>query len=268
MLKFISFGSGSSGNCYYLFTETDGLLIDSGIGVRALKKGFSQKGLRMDMVHNILVTHDHADHIKSVGNVSAENDIPVYSTRVVHDGIHRNFYVHTKVPPKLVRYLEKDVTTKIGEFIVTPFDVPHDSADNVGYCVEFQGVIFCIITDIGEITTEIRRYIGKAQYLVIESNHDEQMVISGKYPDYLKKRILGNRGHLSNANCGLALAENMKESLRQVWLCHLSEENNHPELARKTVETILRSHGIVPGKDIKLEVLGRKTPSYIFTLSP
>lgn len=268
MLKFISFGSGSSGNCYYLFTDTDGLLIDAGIGIRALKKGFSQNGLCMDLVHNILVTHDHADHIKSVGNVSADYKIPVYSTKEVHEGIYRNFYVHKKVEPQLIRYLEKDVTINIGDFIVTPFSVPHDSADNVGYCVEYQGIIFCIITDIGEITSDIRHYIAKAQYLVIESNHDEQMVISGKYPDYLKRRILGNRGHLSNANCGLALAENMTDSLRQVWLCHLSEENNHPELARKTVDSILRSYGIVPGKDIRLEVLRRKTPSAIFTLSP
>lgn len=267
MLKFISFGSGSSGNCYYLFSETDGLLIDVGIGIRALKKGFFQNGLRMDLVHNILVTHDHADHIKSVGKVSTDYNIPVYSTREVHDGIHRNFYVHTKIPSQLVRYLNKGVTIKVGDFVVTPFAVPHDSADNVGYSVEYKGINFCLVTDIGEITADIRHHIGKAQYLVIESNHDEQMVISGKYPDYLKKRILGNRGHLSNANCGLALAENMTESLRVVWLCHLSEENNHPELARKTVDTTLRSYGIVAGQDIQLEVLGRKTPSPVFTLS-
>jgi phosphoribosyl 1,2-cyclic phosphodiesterase len=154
----------------------------------------------------------------------------------------------------------------LGSFEITPFGVPHDSTDNVGYSIVVGGVTFCLMTDVGHITDEMKGYIGSANYLVIESNHDEDMVRQGPYPMYLKTRILGDTGHLSNNNCGLALAENATEKLKQVWLCHLSEENNHPELARKTVESVLRSYGIIVGKDFKLEVLKRRTPSEIYEL--
>jgi phosphoribosyl 1,2-cyclic phosphodiesterase len=112
----------------------------------------------------------------------------------------------------------------------------------------------------------MKETISRANYLIIEANHDVEMVESGPYPPYLKKRILSPSGHLSNTECGKVIAENMTECLRQVWLCHLSEENNHPELARKTVETILRSYGIVPGKDVELEVLRRQLPTGVFEL--
>ena len=266
MLRFISFGSGSSGNCYYLFTETDSLLIDVGVGIRTLKKYFHNYGLRFEDVHNILITHDHADHVKSVGSLSNDYHLPVYTTRKVHSGIENNYCVRKKINGANVHVVEKGVPFVLGEFRITPFGVPHDSTDNVGYQVECGGVTFCLITDVGHITDEMHDFIGRANYLVLEANHDEEMLKQGPYPQYLKDRILGPNGHLSNTSCGKALAENATEALRHVWLCHLSEENNHPELARKTVEQILRSYGIVAGKDFILEVLKRKTPSEIYTL--
>lgn len=267
MLKFISFGSGSSGNSYYLYTETDGLLIDAGVGIRTMKKGFRDYGLSLSAIHNILITHDHADHIKCVGSISHELNVPVYTTGKVHEGILKNYCVQRKVSKDLARTVEKGTTIEVGEFRVTPFSVPHDSADNVGYAIEAEGVTFCIITDAGEITDEIKPFINKANYLVMEANHDEEMLRSGPYPDHLKRRITSAAGHLSNKACGIALAENMSEDLRHVWLCHLSEENNHPELARKTVEAILRGYGIVAGKDLMLDVLKRKTPTGVYELT-
>jgi phosphoribosyl 1,2-cyclic phosphodiesterase len=112
----------------------------------------------------------------------------------------------------------------------------------------------------------MKTYISRANYLVIEANHDEEMVANGPYPQFLKGRILSDTGHLSNRSCGLSLVENMTEQLRYVWLCHLSEENNHPELARKTVESVLRDFGIIVGVDLKMEVLKRNTPTGIFEL--
>jgi phosphoribosyl 1,2-cyclic phosphodiesterase len=144
--------------------------------------------------------------------------------------------------------------------------VPHDASENVGFEIQVEGVDFVIITDAGSVTDEMKDIIAHANYLVIEANHDVEMVKSGPYPEYLKKRILSHNGHLSNTDCGHAIAENMSEHLRQVWLCHLSEENNHPELARKTVEAVLRSYGIVPGKDLKLEVLRRQMPTGVYEL--
>ena len=267
MLKFISFGSGSSGNCYLLYTATDGLLIDSGIGTRLLKRHMKDYGLNLKNVHNIIVTHDHADHVKAVGCISHEIGVPVYATREVHAGIRRNYCVRKKVDESLVRYLEKEQRVTIGEFSVTPFAVPHDSADNVGYRIEHEGVVFCIVTDAGEVTPEIKRSIAEANYLVMEANHDVQMLEAGKYPPYLKSRIRSGTGHLSNEECGRALAENLTERLKHVWLCHLSEENNHPELARKTVEDILQRNGIKTGEGMAVEVLKRKSPSEIYELA-
>jgi phosphoribosyl 1,2-cyclic phosphodiesterase len=155
---------------------------------------------------------------------------------------------------------------QLGVFRITPFSVPHDATENVGYQIEAEGVVFCIITDAGCITDEMKDYITRADYLVIEANHDVEMLLQGPYPQHLKDRIKSKTGHLSNKDCAVAIAENMKEGLKHVWLCHLSEENNHPELARKTVESVLRQYGIVVGKDIQLEVLKRKTPSGIYDL--
>ena len=266
MLRFISFGSGSSGNSYYLYTETDSILIDVGVGIRSLKKHFHNYGLRFEDVHHIFITHDHADHVKSVGSLSTDYHLPVYATRKIHVGIERNYCVRKKIAPNHVHVIEKGVPLNVGEFKVTPFGVPHDSTDNVGYFVECEGVTFCLITDVGHITEEMHDFIGRSNYLVIEANHSEEMLQQGHYPQYLKDRILGPNGHLSNVACGQALADYASPGLRHVWLCHLSEENNHPELARKTVEQILRSKGIVVGKDFELEVLRRKTPSEIYKL--
>jgi len=266
MMKFISFGSGSSGNCYLLTTPNDALLIDLGVGLRGLKKDFRNYGLSLSMVHHVLITHDHADHIKSVGSFSHDYNIPVYATREVHVGINRNYCITQKISSELARVIEKGKTYQIGDFSVSPFGVPHDSSDNVGYFIEAEGTNFCVMTDVGTVTDEMKEYIRRARHLVIEANHDEEMVASGPYPQFLKTRILSQTGHLSNRNCALALIENMTDDLHNVWLCHLSEENNHPELARKTVESLLRDYGIIAGVDIQLEVLKRNSPTGVFEL--
>ena len=266
MLKFISLGSGSSGNCYFIYTETDGLLIDVGVGIRTLKKHFKDYGLNMALVHRLLITHDHADHIKSVGSMSHDYHLPVYATQIVHEGIDRNYCVVRKVSADLRHLVTPGETFRVGDFLVTPFSVPHDSSDNVGYYIEAQGTSICIITDAGCVTEEMAAYISRAQYLVIEANHDIEMLMQGPYPQHLKQRILSKTGHLSNVDSGKAIAENMSEDLRHVWLCHLSEENNHPELARKTVETVLRSYGVIVGKDLELEVLKRTVPTGVYEL--
>lgn len=267
MLKFVSFGSGSSGNCYYLFTDNDGLMIDIGVGVRTLKKHLSSVGVSLKNIHNIIITHDHADHVKSVGSVSRDLKVPVYATAKVHEGIEKNYCVRCKVAPERKKLVEYNTTIVLGDFTVTPFHVPHDSKDCVGYEVEAEGVTFVIMTDVGHVTDEMKTLISKANYLVIEANHDLEMLENGSYPEYLKKRIKSGIGHLSNKECGEALAENATPNLKHVWLCHLSEENNHPELARKTVEQVLHSYGIVAGADFKLDVLKRTAPSDVYELT-
>jgi phosphoribosyl 1,2-cyclic phosphodiesterase len=266
MLRFISFGSGSSGNCYYLFNDCGGIIIDAGIGVRMLKKYFDQYGLKFSNVKAILLTHDHADHVKSVGSLSRDYNLPVYATKKVHEGIDNNYIVHYKVSMESRHYINAGESFNIDDFEIMPVIVPHDSSDNVGYRINYGGTIFVLITDAGHVTTEMAQLISEANYLVFESNHEVEKLIHGRYPDYLKKRILSDFGHLSNEDCGNALRDYATPNLKRVWLCHLSYDNNDPELARYTVEGILRDKGIILGKDFELDVLKRKTPSEIFNL--
>lgn len=266
MLEFLCLGSGSSGNCYLLKTENSGILIDAGIGIRQLKKSLKEYGFSLDHIDAVLITHDHADHIKAVGHLANDFNKPVYATELVHLGINRNYCTTSKLTAKHQRVVCKGMETQIGDFTVKPYEVSHDSTDCVGYRIETMGTTFCIITDCGVVTHQVAEAISAANYLVIEANYEESMLQSGPYPAYLKGRIQSEKGHLSNHQCAEALVNHATPELRHVWLCHLSEENNHPELARKTVDQVLRSNGIVTGKDFELEVLKRKTPSGVYIL--
>ncbi|MBO4802319.1 MAG: MBL fold metallo-hydrolase [Bacteroidaceae bacterium] len=268
MLKFICLGSGSSGNGYFLWTDTDAIMIDAGIGIKLLKRYIQTYDLPWERMRAVLITHDHADHIKSIGKLAAEYSLPVYSTELVHQGIARNYCVSPNLKTEYQYHLEIDKLLQLGDFAVTAFSVPHDSTECVGFRVEAQGVRFCLITDIGHVTERVKEEVSLANYLVLESNHDQEMLMSGPYPAYLKGRIAGPTGHLSNREAAELLANSSSPALRHVWLCHLSEENNHPELARKTVDSILRSYGIIPNVDFHLDVLRRKVPSEIYDLTP
>lgn len=261
MLQFISFGSGSCGNCSYLTNGRDAVLIDAGVGIRQLKRYFREYNVRTSLLRGILITHDHADHVKAAGYVSSEFRLKVFATEKVHEGMLRNYHTTRKVDAEWRVNFEKDETFRLGSLSITPFCLPHDSAENVGFCIESDGEVFTLMTDVGCVTDVVKQQIGRSNYLVLEADYDEEMLEKGPYPIYLQNRIRSGTGHLSNAQCAEALAENFHEHLRNVWLCHLSEENNHPELARKTVEYKLRQYGIIAGKDFQLEVLRRGVPT-------
>ena len=266
MLQFISFGSGSCGNCSLLTNGRDSILIDAGVGIRHLKKFFREYGVKTQLIRGILITHDHTDHTKAAGYVSADYGFKVYATQRVHEGMLRNYHTTRKVDGHYRVDIEKDKVLQLGSLSITPFHIPHDSADNVGYCIESDGEVFTLMTDVGCVTEQVNQYISKSNYLVIEADYDTEMLQKGPYPPYLQKRIMSDSGHMSNDQCAQALAENFHEQLRNVWLCHLSEENNHPELARKTVEMKLRQYGIIAGKDFQLDVLRRGLPTGPWTL--
>lgn len=262
-IKFISLASGSSGNCYYLGTETYGLLIDAGIGIRTIRKALRDINVSLDSIRAVFVTHDHADHIKAVGHLGEKMNIPVYTTARIHEGINRSYCMTEKLSSS-VRYLEKEEPMMLEDFRIESFEVPHDGTDNVGYCVEIDGKVFSFLTDLGEITPTAARYIRKANYLILEANYDEEMLKMGSYPKYLKERISSNFGHMSNSDTADFLADNITENLHYIWLCHLSKDNNHPELAYKTVEWKLRCKGVLVGKDVQLLALKRNTPSELY----
>lgn len=266
MTEFICFGSGSSGNCYYLRADGYGIVVDLGIGIRTFKKHMRDYGLALAQIRAVLVTHDHTDHVKSVGSLSGEFRLPVYSSPEVHAGMHRNHFMTRKIGKDEIRHLTPGEATRIGPFAVTMFPVPHDSAGNNGFLIETGGTRLCLITDAGHVTPEMAGYIRRANYLVLESNYDESMLENGPYPPYLKKRISGQAGHLSNSECAETLAEHLGKDAKRVWLCHLSEENNHPELARKTTFARLEAAGYDLEGTLTVEPLKRTVPSPLYTL--
>lgn len=286
-MKFLCLGSGSCGNCYYLESGGTAIIIDLGIGIRAFKRHARDYGLRMPDIKAILVTHDHTDHVKAVGPLSIEQHIPVYASEGVHVGIQRNRFMTKKVPEPLKRTTTLDTPFRVGPFQITPFQVVHDSNDCNGYFIEVdmpepqddifdsaaalgaadagrEPLTFCIITDCGEFTDNLIPYVRRARYIVIESNYDAAMLASGPYPVYLKKRISGGRGHLDNALCAARLEQFLTPSTRAVWLCHLSQENNHPEIARHCTQAAIDR---LPFESKpQLFVLRREVPSGMVTL--
>jgi phosphoribosyl 1,2-cyclic phosphodiesterase len=202
--------------------------------------------------------------------MSNEYCLPVYATQLVHKGIEKSWCVRYKIPPQQVKIIEKGQPFRLDDFKVTPFGVPHDSLDNVGYCIESEDKTFVLITDVGHITDEMKPFIARANYLVIEADYEREKLISGTYPQTLKDRIMSDTGHQSNEECARAIAEYATPALKHVWLCHLSDENNHPVLAEKTVKMVLGEYGIKagnePGADFKLDVLKRNAPCGIFDL--
>ena len=267
MITFVSIGSGSSGNCSYLANDWEAILIDAGVGIRRLKRVMKEYGLSHQNLKGILITHDHADHVKAAGHVSTDLALPVFATPLVHQGITRNFHSLKKIAPERVINIDCDKEFRLAGFDITAFNLPHDSSENVGYSIKYGDKTFTIMTDVGTVTPNVLEYIGRSNYLVIEANYDEEMLRGGKYPKMLQDRIMSGTGHLSNHQAAKALSDTFHPDLHHVWLCHLSEENNHPELARKTVEYHLRTFGIVAGKDFELDVLRRTQPTGPFVLN-
>lgn len=258
--KLISLSSGSNGNCYYLGTSQYGILIDVGIGARTLIKYLREYGIAIETIAAILVTHDHADHIKSIGALGCKMNIPVYATQTVLQGIERSPYVRGRTL-SLKNIIEKEQIFRIRDFEITAFEVPHDTLENVGYQICIDGKTIVLVTDIGRVTETIVRFAKNANHLIIEANYDEDMLRNGRYPYYLKQRIVSGMGHLSNRLTGELVCSAYHSGMEEVWLCHLSQDNNRPEIAYQTVEFALQSKGIKVGKDVLLKTLNRGKPS-------
>lgn len=264
-LIFRCFGSGSSGNCYFLGTRYSGLLIDAGISARTIQKHLREMSMDFHNIIGVLITHDHADHIRAVGTLGERIHIPIYSTHEIHEGIDRNYGVMEKLRTSR-RYFEAEQEWQLFNYKINTFHISHDSTDCLGYVIDCKGQRFMIATDCGEPNETMCAYIRTANHLVIEANHDEQMLLNGPYPTYLKERILSPKGHQSNRTCGQILRDNFHNGLRNVFLCHLSKENNDPAVAMQTVTEILEEKNIIPGQDLFLKALDRVEPSPLYTL--
>ena len=285
-MKFLPIGSGSCGNCYYLESCGTAIIIDLGIGIRSFKQHIRDYGLSMEKIKAVIVTHDHTDHIKGVGPFAIARHTPVYASERVHQGIDRNRMMSKKIPQEQKAFTTLDTPFDVGPFRITPFAVMHDSNDCNGYFIEItqpeppedlfdlakacapsedeEPVTFCIITDCGTFTDNLIPYIQRARYLVIEANFDEEMLRKGPYPERLKRRIMNGFGHLDNAVCAKMLAHYLTPRTKRIWLCHISEENNHPEIAKSTVKNAIDATNL-PEKP-EISVLRRKCPTGMFVL--
>ena len=256
-LIFRSFASGSSGNCYYLGTRQQGILIDAGISARQIQKCLREMDLDFQNIMGVLITHDHADHIGSAGKLSSFLNVNVYVSKLVFDNIAVSYHRYHVDKDKLT-IIKAGETFSLGKFMITPFVIPHDASDNFGYKIINDDEVFTVMTDIGKPTKDVAEHIRNSNYLVIEADYDPYMLaVNPRYDKMLKNRITSGMGHLSNDQTAMMLYDNFHENLRFVSLCHLSQENNKPDLAKSIVLNKLKERNITENSNFRIEVLRR-----------
>lgn len=262
-ISFCSFSSGSSGNSYLVKSGNTAILIDAGISGKKILEGLKHVDTPLELVKGLLVTHEHGDHIKSITAITKKLENVI---------AYANEKTWSQIGEKVIA--EKKGTFKTGEefFIgdirVKSFNISHDAIEPVGFSFFHQGGQISIVTDTGHITEEIYEEIIDADLLVLESNHDVNMLKMCRYPWSVKQRILGLEGHLSNEDAGGALCRLIgdKEKKRQVLLAHLSKENNFPEMAFQTIKNRLQEADFYIGKNVHIEMIVKDQISAIYYL--
>lgn len=278
LLHYICFGSGSSGNSCYLGTAAGGIIVDAGIQTDIVEDTLLANGIGMDRVRAVLLTHDHSDHVKYVYNLLRNHrHIRLFCTNRVLNGILRRHSISKRVKEYHMP-IYKEIPFRILDFEITAFDVPHDGTDNMGFSIAFDNRNFVLATDLGAVTERAEHYMSAADYLVIEANYDLRMLLTGRYPEYLKARIRTDHGHMDNTDTAGFLRRIVTDRLRYVFLCHLSKDNNTPALALKAVREGLEAAGRTVGNaddtisdrraDVRLMALPRSEPSRRFVLRP
>ena len=334
MTQFVSISSGSNGNCYYIGNECAGILIDAGIGTRTIKKRLGEVGIPVERIRCVLVSHDHFDHIRSLGTFAERFHKPVYATAPCIAAFNRHYCTrgylgpgrcHELVPGERMVIEADNPADDVAEreglaelpgfchagvpdgaevpgtrrgIYVLPFRVPHDATDTVGFFIDFFGETFTFLTDLGAVTEDAVSFAARSRHLIVEANYDPEMLRTGSYPPDLQQRIRSGHGHLANAQTaelilralalsgasgdrsGTALSraeaalgqKNPRSAsapsdgvtvVQDVFLCHLSENNNTPELALATVSAALAS--APHGTGINLFALPRHEHSPLFT---
>lgn len=265
-LLLCSIASGSSGNCYLVATQETKILIDAGVSGKKITKGLERVGLKPEEISAILITHEHIDHTKGAGVFSRKNNTPVYANDKTWKHMGKNV---GKVSEDNIKTFTTGENFYLNDIMIKPYLIPHDAVEPVGFSFYKNDLQISFATDIGNMTEAILDEIIHADFLVLEANHDIEMLKMGRYPWYLKQRILGSKGHLSNIDAGKALIHILKKHKkeRQVLLAHLSHENNFPEMAYQTIKNILEEEKYYIGKDISIHTAMREEISEIFNIT-
>ena len=262
-LSFCSFSSGSSGNCYLIRSENTAILVDAGISARKILEGLDKTGTPKERLAALLITHEHIDHTKSVRTIMKKmKTMKAYANAMTWARIGGQVFDEQN------ETFETGESFLIGDISVKTFRVFHDAAEPVGFTFSSGGKQISIVTDTGSICEEIITEIKDADILILEANHDVDMLKIGRYPWFLKQRILGEEGHLSNAAAGEILLRLLSENckVRQVLLAHLSKENNFPEMAYQTVKNILEEADYYIGRHLMLNTIDRDEISLVYEI--
>lgn len=255
-MKFCTFASGSSGNCAFLTHGETRVLIDAGISMRRIKNSLSVLGQSIPELDGIFITHDHSDHIKALKMLLKYYDITIYATDQTAQGI----IWQLPEAEGNINCLTPGETFTLGDMEALPFPTPHDAAGSVGYRFQAGDKSFGVATDLGFPSADVYNAVKGVDTVMLEANHDVDMLMSGPYPYYLRQRILSKHGHLSNYDCGRLAAALADSGTRQIILAHLSKENNTPELAHDEVSRALE------GKDVSLAVAPRSEMGEIYII--
>lgn len=244
-LRFISFGSGSSGNCSYIGNASGGLLIDAGVDNNYVTTELERNGIDLHSIGGILLTHDHGDHVRYAYAMLRRNKhMLLYATPRAFNGLLRRHSMSRRIAD-YHKPIYKEFPFKAAGMEITAFETSHDGSDNCGFFIDYRGIRFVVATDTGIITPRTDHYIRQASYLMLESNYDAGMLRNGPYPARLKARIASDTGHLDNEVSAAYMASVASDGLlRKVFLCHLSHINNTPQLAMGAARHALEALGI------------------------
>ncbi len=263
-MNFCSLASGSSGNCQYVSSETTHLLVDAGLSGKYIKNALDNIDVDPDIIHGILVSHEHSDHVKGVGVLMRRYGVKLYVNELTWSAMKHKV---GEVNEESIIFFKSNESLTIGDITVKPFSISHDAADPVGFSFSIETAKVCVATDLGVASDEIVKEISDCDLLMIEANHDEEMLKMGKYPYYLKRRILSEDGHISNEYAGELVVEAARGGrVNQVLLGHLSKENNFPELAYETVRQVVENSNIEVGVDLKIDMTYRDRVSRLYKI--
>nr|WP_312576836.1 MBL fold metallo-hydrolase [Sedimentibacter sp.] len=260
-LKFCSLYSGSSGNCQFIRTEKTTILVDAGLSGKKIQQEMINIGEDPKKIDAIFITHEHIDHIQGAGILSRRFDIPIYANEKTWSAMSS---IIGDIKSHNMKIMSDDA--EVGDIFIQSFDISHDAVNPVGYNVYYKDKKISMVTDTGCVNSNIINKIQDADILLVESNHDEDMVLIGPYPWPLKRRVLGEFGHMSNDTAGNLIAKAIQKGTEIVLLGHLSKENNFPQLAYKTVENILKENGIDVNPGVCLDMTYRDKASNIYEI--
>ena len=263
MLDFCSLYSGSSGNCLFVRTGKTKILVDCGTSLKKVQEGLIQIGEKIEDIDAILVTHEHVDHVQSLGNASKKFDIPVFVNFETLEAMPKQ---KEKIDMHNQKLFEVGKEFSIGDLAINSFSIPHDATNPCGFNIYTNKSKFTIATDLGHMDNDLINHMKVSAFILLESNYDPEILKYSKYPYSLKQRIAGPKGHLPNDMAGKTISELSKFDLKEVMLGHLSKENNFPELAYQTVIEELQSSNI-DINELRLSVASRYNPSKIIKIS-